>query len=624
MRRKFAFILVILGISSFVTQAVADRRVALVIGNASYQNAARLANPTNDATDVAASLKRLGFTVSTVIDANFEAMRRALGNFTRQARGAEMAVIFFAGHGLEIAGENWLVPVDADLASDTDVETQAINLKTLMLAVSNTTSAGVVILDACRNNPLANKMQRTNRTRAVQRGLARVEPSNNILVAYAAKDGTTASDGSGRNSPFSKALLQHIEIAGLEIAQLFRSVRDDVMSATNGEQQPNIYHSLSKQLVYFKRPLPGDLPSAEDQVRWRMLKEAVASAEFDDLVSPPIKRAAEARAIEQFLREFPNGSNIPEARARLAELKLLLAANPPTEVVAEDEVSWRTLGEIASGKLFSELSPSRRREAEARGIEEFLRKFPRGRRAAEAQLRLAELKEQLAKDPPANSEEELAWRTLRELAEGTLFAKMSTQQRLVIEASGIEEFLKRFPQSRNAGTARSRLAHLERLMSERLAASTVDSNASEDKRFVATLRARTAQSLTTAERGRLAEIAGRRSGLELEIPFEYNSAEVGSKAVPVLLALGRVLSKDEFKGNVFLIIGHTDGKGGLEYNQDLSARRAEAVKALFVKQFNLPPTSLIAIGYGKTQPKNAADPFAGENRRVQIVNTEVK
>jgi outer membrane protein OmpA-like peptidoglycan-associated protein len=151
-----------------------------------------------------------------------------------------------------------------------------------------------------------------------------------------------------------------------------------------------------------------------------------------------------------------------------------------------------------------------------------------------------------------------------------------------------------------------------------------DPNSGEEQRFIKSLRARATRSLTIVEREKVAAIARIRPSIDLEINFDYNSAVVGPQAVPVLVALGRALSRDEFGGVVFLINGHTDGKGSLEYNQDLSERRADAVKGMLVKQFNLPATTLIAIGYGKTQLKNAANPFAGENRRVQIVNTGVR
>ncbi|MBZ0148456.1 MAG: OmpA family protein [Pseudorhodoplanes sp.] len=146
----------------------------------------------------------------------------------------------------------------------------------------------------------------------------------------------------------------------------------------------------------------------------------------------------------------------------------------------------------------------------------------------------------------------------------------------------------------------------------------------KERRFIDGLRTRSARSLTVEEREKVAEIAREKPRIDLEINFDFNSATVGTQAVPVLLTLGRALSKDELKGTVFLINGHTDAKGSFEYNQDLSERRAEAVKRLLVEQFNLPATTLVAIGYGKTKLKNDAYPLAGENRRVQIVNTEVR
>jgi hypothetical protein len=215
---------------------IAEARVALVVGNSAYKNVPFLPNPLNDANDISESLKQLGFTVHTLINANFDEMRRNVIAFGRDAQGSDIAVIFFAGHGMEVGGENWLIPVDAELLSDTDAENEAISLKAAMLQVTKATKLGLVILDACRNNPFAAKMQRTVRVRSVDRGLVRTEPLDNVLVAYSAKDGTTARDGSGRNSPFTSALLRHIQTPGLEVRFLFASVRDDVMAATNREQ----------------------------------------------------------------------------------------------------------------------------------------------------------------------------------------------------------------------------------------------------------------------------------------------------------------------------------------------------------------------------------------------------
>jgi len=148
--------------------------------------------------------------------------------------------------------------------------------------------------------------------------------------------------------------------------------------------------------------------------------------------------------------------------------------------------------------------------------------------------------------------------------------------------------------------------------------------AAGERTLIDNLRTRSTRSLTIEEREKVAEIVRSKPNINLEITFDYNSASIGPQSVPTLIALGRALSNDDLQGVVFLINGHTDAKGGLKYNQDLSERRAEAVKSLLVKQFNLLPTALIAIGFGKTQLKNAADPYAGENRRVQIVNTETR
>lgn len=239
--------------------AAEGKRVALVIGNGAYRNVPALLNPPNDASDIAAALKRLGFTVTLAANAGFDEMRRALIALGRDAAGADMAAVYFAGHGMEINGENWLIPVDADLKRDTDAANEAINLQSVMLQVSNTTSLGLVILDACRNNPFAAKMNRSIATRAATTsGLGRIEPVGNVLVAYAARDGTTALDGDARNSPFAAALLRNIEAPGVEVTFMFRNVRDDVMEATRNEQQPFVYGSLSRKAIYLAgRPAAG-------------------------------------------------------------------------------------------------------------------------------------------------------------------------------------------------------------------------------------------------------------------------------------------------------------------------------------------------------------------------------
>lgn len=262
--------------------AHAQARLALVIGNGAYRHVAALPNPPNDASDIAAALSRLGFSLTRVTDGDLATMRASLAVFGQRARGSEMAVVFFAGHGMEIGGENWLIPIDARLQSDSDAETQSINLQAVLASIAEVSKLGLVVLDACRDNPFAATMTRTIRARSVDKGFSRFEPRGDVLVAYAAKDGSTARDGVGRNSPFSAALLKHVETPGLELNFLFRRVRDDVLAATNREQFPYVYGSLSQNEVYL-RPATGAVagiaPRLAQQYPTRAIKLVVAFAQ---------------------------------------------------------------------------------------------------------------------------------------------------------------------------------------------------------------------------------------------------------------------------------------------------------------------------------------------------------
>ena len=187
----------------------AQSRVALVIGNGAYAHAAPLENPPNDAGAMAALFGRLAFATTKLENASISTMRAALNDFGRRARGAEMVAVFFAGHGMEFDGENWLIATDARLKSEADAAREAIALKDVLQVAESAGKLGLVMLDACRNSPFETTSRGT--TRAVDRGFVRVGPQANVLVAYAAKDGTTAADGAGRNSPFTAALLKHLE-----------------------------------------------------------------------------------------------------------------------------------------------------------------------------------------------------------------------------------------------------------------------------------------------------------------------------------------------------------------------------------------------------------------------------
>jgi len=240
------------------------KRVALVIGNSAYENTSPLDNPQRDAKAVAETFRKIGF--AKVIEAN-DAKRAdlvdALRDFANVAENADWAVVYYAGHGIEVSGINYLIPVDAKLSVDRDVQFETIQLDQVLTAVQQAKKLKLVILDACRDNPFVSTMRKTPapeartvsastaggvvRTRSVGLGLGRIEDQKAgqaTLVAYAAKHGQVALDGQGENSPYAIALVQRMATPGVEINKIFRLVRDDVMEATAGRQEPYTYGSL--------------------------------------------------------------------------------------------------------------------------------------------------------------------------------------------------------------------------------------------------------------------------------------------------------------------------------------------------------------------------------------------
>ena len=246
--------------------AAEGKRVALVIGNGQYQSVGRLTNPPNDAARLAESFRRIGFDeVRVATDAGYAGLRQALAEFSDLARDAEIALVFYAGHGIEVSGQNYLIPVDAKLSHAKDVEFETVSLHQVQSTVEDAKGIGIVILDACRNNPFINRMLDASGPRAISRGLSRPVTRGNTLIVYSARDGTTASDGAGANSPFTTAFLKSIETPNLKIGLLFRQVRDDVIAVTGPDdpQEPFTYGSLSAKPIYLRRPQSEDVKAAE-------------------------------------------------------------------------------------------------------------------------------------------------------------------------------------------------------------------------------------------------------------------------------------------------------------------------------------------------------------------------
>src|ERR1700681_1965308 len=270
--------------------AFAEKRVALV------------PNPVNDGAVIAATLKDAGFdVVDSRHDLPAAETRRALRDFADRARDADIAVVYYAGHGMEVDGTNYLIPVDAKLERDTDVYDEAFSLDRILLAVEPAKQLRLVILDACRDNPFAKIMKKTVASRAVGQGLAKVEPTSpNMLIAYSAKAGSTALDGDAKNSPFTMALAKHLTTPGLDVRRAFGFVRDDVLKNTGNRQEPFVYGSLGGEDV----PLvpaparvaqpPAPAPAANPQ----------AEARRDYELALQIGNKA---ALYAFLAQYPNG-----------------------------------------------------------------------------------------------------------------------------------------------------------------------------------------------------------------------------------------------------------------------------------------------------------------------------
>lgn len=247
--------------------ALASKSVALVIGNSAYEHVHGLTNPEADSSAVAESFRSAGFEV-VELRKNLTAsnMRRALRDFADTVKDADVAVVYFAGHGLEIDGTNYLVPVDAVLARDIDAFDEAIPLDRLLTVIEPAKQLRLVILDSCRDNPFASAMKRTIGSRTVSRGLAKVEPNSpNTLIAYAAKAGSTASDGDGPNSPFTRALVKYVTKPGLDIRKAFGFVRDEVLKDTRNRQEPFVYGSLGGEDVSLVPARNLSLPLGSDQ-----------------------------------------------------------------------------------------------------------------------------------------------------------------------------------------------------------------------------------------------------------------------------------------------------------------------------------------------------------------------
>ena len=303
--------LAILTMAGSVECAWAEKRIALAIGNSNYENVPKLPNPSRDAIAIGQMFRDARFdSVDVIVNANIQELKRALRKFASDVSQADVAVIYYAGHGLEISGVNYLIPVDAKLASDSDAEDEAVRLDRVISSADGASKLRVIILDACRNNPFPSLMRRIKANRPVSSGLGKTEPtSTDTLIAYAAKAGSVADDGDGQDSPFTSAILKSLTIPGLDIRLAFGRVKDEVMRVTGSRQEPFVYGSLGGSNFPLV-PAPKVQESSEADIRGDY--ELVA-------------KVGTRRAWEVFLNTYNTGFYAELARAQMAALPDLWA-----------------------------------------------------------------------------------------------------------------------------------------------------------------------------------------------------------------------------------------------------------------------------------------------------------
>jgi hypothetical protein len=322
------------------SHALADKRVALVVGNAAYVNQFLdpLPNPTNDAADVAAELKQLGFDVILATNGDKRAMEMALQQFAREASGADAALFYYAGHALQYQGQNYLLPVDADVQDEVSLAFQTVPLSTVRLALDRTDGVKVLVLDACRNNPLADRLQSaSSRSRSIggTRGLARIDKTQGMVIAFSASAGQVAADGKERNSPFTAAFLNRLREPGLEIGVMFKRIAADVFAATGGRQRPEFQTTLLND--YYLNQL--------DREAWEKIKDDLSIASLGDFIarypaSPLTPHAQEVLLNLQWAareRAAEEARQQAEADKKAEQDKQKVAGGPKDEVRKTEE-----------------------------------------------------------------------------------------------------------------------------------------------------------------------------------------------------------------------------------------------------------------------------------------------
>jgi len=344
MGRRFIVSVALLGIVLGLLHLRADaqaaaRRVALVIGNGTYEEAGTLANPVNDALDIAAGLRAIGFEVIEAHDLGKRSLERKIGEFSDALTGADVGLFFYAGHGIQVDGRNFIVPVDAKLDVPAKLRLEAVQIDDILDIMEQQTKTSLVFLDACRNNPFVKKVgqKASDRGARALAGLAQFDTTRGSFIAFSTAPGSVALDGSGRNSPFAAALLAHLPEPGQSINDLMIAVRRDVVAATNGAQRPWEQGSLIERFEFV--PDGSQQGAAVVAAAPRKLAEAQQQvAALERSVADP------AASVGRFLRDqylaSGNGDVTPRIREMYAAQATIYGAPMDIEAIVQAKAGW--------------------------------------------------------------------------------------------------------------------------------------------------------------------------------------------------------------------------------------------------------------------------------------------
>jgi hypothetical protein len=496
----------ILSMVVFTNAAFADKRVALVIGNSSYQSVAQLPNPARDASSVAKLFQDAKFdVVETKLNLGIIEFKRTIRRFEDAADQADIAVIYYAGHGLEINGSNYLIPVDAKLANDRDAEDEAIPLDRVLASAGGAKKFRLIILDACRDNPFRAGMKKERRS--ASRGISTLggvdlSSTTDTLTAYAAKLGSVAEDGEGDHSPFTTALLKNLTVPGLDVRMAFGRIKKEVMGSTGGRQEPFVYGSLGDD-NYALVPAPATQEASTVEMK----------ADFDLISSINTKRAWEV-----YLSRYKTGTYADRARQQLASLSDEIPQQPP--VTSQRNSTLASVGPnvIAPGREPSSkeaLEWDRVKDStDQAALQKFIQHFPNSPLAINAQQRMdvlkratqeREEKERAAREAAAKAAEQARIEAAQKKAELAAAQKREEDERRA-KAAEAEQQAKAAEAERKAAEARQKADEAQR---NKAAAEAVALRAESDKQAREAEEARRKAELASAQEAACKQEQGR-------------------------------------------------------------------------------------------------------------------